>query len=309
MKEMIDVIIPTYKPGAELWALIDILKRQTVEVHRIILMNTEQSYYDALISEDKGMSEDGILEVHHIAKSDFDHGKTRNEGVKYSGADIVVLMTQDAMPADEKFIEKLTLPLSDKKIAACYARQLAGEGSTIVEQVTREFNYPDSDLIKDVEDTERLGIKTYFCSNVSCAYNREIFDSLGGFINHTIFNEDMIYAAKAIKNGYKIAYASEAKVFHSHNYSAAEQFHRNVDIGISQAEHPEVFEGISSESEGMKMVKTTIRRLCKEGQIHRVIPYVYMTGCKYIGYKIGKNYRKMPMGFIRKCSMNPHYFG
>lgn len=305
---MIDVIIPTYKPGAELWALIDILKRQTVKVNRIILMNTEEAYYKRLLEEKTELNDCEGLEVHHIVKSDFDHGKTRNEGVAYSQADIFVLMTQDAMPSDEFFIEKLTEPLTEDGIAACYARQLAGEGSTIVEQVTREFNYPDTDLIKSEADTEKLGIKTYFCSNVSCAYKRDIFDKLGGFINHTIFNEDMIYAAKAIKSGYRIAYASQARVYHSHNYSAAEQFHRNVDIGISQAEHPEVFEGISSESEGKKMVKITIKRLKEEGQGKRIIPYVYMTGCKYIGYKIGKNYRKLPMGFVKKCSMNPEYF-
>lgn len=305
---MIDVIIPTYKPGKELWSLIDKLNNQTVSVDHIILMNTEKSYYDALLSEDKGTAGHEKLEVHHIVKSEFDHGATRNAGIGYSKADIVILMTQDAMPADEKFVEKLTAPLSDKMVAACYARQLATKDSTIVEQVTREFNYPDSDLVKSEADTERLGIKTYFCSNVSCAYNREVFDKLGGFIDHTIFNEDMIYAAKVIKNGYKIAYASEARVYHSHNYSAAEQFHRNVDIGISQAEHPEVFEGISSESEGMKMVKTTIARLKKEKQIGKIIPYIYMTGCKYIGYKLGKNYKKLPMGLVKKCSMNPEYF-
>ncbi|MBQ0028662.1 MAG: glycosyltransferase family 2 protein [Lachnospiraceae bacterium] len=305
---MIDVIIPTYKPGVMLWRLIDMLSRQTVRVNRIILMNTEESGYKKLIECDKGFSEYEGLEVHHIDKKDFDHGKTRNVGISYSKADIVILMTQDAMPCDESFVEKLTEKLSDKTIAACYARQLANLDSTIVEQVTREFNYPAEDMIKSQADVERLGIKAYFCSNVSCAYNREIFDELGGFIDHTIFNEDMIYAAKAIKNGYKIAYASEAKVYHSHNYSAAEQFHRNVDIGISQAEHPEVFEGISSESEGIKMVKTTIGRLWDGGQKRKIIPYIYMTGCKYIGYKIGKKYRKLPMGFVKRCSMNPEYF-
>lgn len=305
---MIDVIIPTYKPGPELWALIDILTRQTVSVDHIILMNTGKEYYDALLKSDKGLSECDRLEIHHLEKSEFDHGKTRNTGIAFSKAETVILMTQDAMPADEYFVERLTAPLSDTKVAACYARQLAGENSTIVEQVTREFNYPGEDMIKGAEDTGRLGIKTYFCSNVSCAYNREIFDRLGGFIDHTIFNEDMIYAAKAVKSGYKIAYASQAKVFHSHNYSAAEQFHRNVDIGISQAEHPEVFEGISSESEGKKMVKATIKRLRAEGQGGKIVPYVYMTGCKYIGYKIGKNYRRLPIGFIKKCSMNPEYF-
>ena len=48
----------------------------------------------------------------------------------------------------------------------------------------------------------------------------------------TIFNEDMIYAADLIHAGYGIAYAADAKVVHSHNYSCSQQFHRNFDLGV-----------------------------------------------------------------------------
>lgn len=305
---MVDVIIPTYKPGTELWALLDILQRQTVEINRIILMNTEEEYYERLVCNEKKRPDPKKVEIHHLSKKEFDHGNTRNKGVAKSKADIFIMMTQDAMPADEFFVENLIRPLADEKIAACYGRQLADENSSLVEQVTREFNYPDVDCVKGMEDTERLGIKTYFCSNVCCAYKRQIFDDLGGFVHRTIFNEDMIYAAGVVKAGYKIAYASKAMVYHSHNYTASQQFHRNVDLGVSQADHPEVFEGISSESEGKKMVKTTIKRLVASKQALKVIPYIYMTGCKYIGYKIGKSYKKLPRWFVKKCSMSPEYF-
>ena len=35
------------------------------------------------------------------------------------------------------------------------------------------------------------------------AYRRDIYEELGGFIKHTIFNEDMIYAAGAVKKAEK----------------------------------------------------------------------------------------------------------
>lgn len=63
--------------------------------------------------------------------------------------------------------------------------------------------------MKSSADLERLGIKTYFCSNVCAAYCREIYCELGGFESGTIFNEDMIYAAKLIKSGYSIAYCAK----------------------------------------------------------------------------------------------------
>lgn len=101
----------------------------------------------------------------------------------------------------------------------------------------------------------RLGIKTYFCSNVCAAYKRDIFEQLGGFVNHTIFNEDMIYAAGVIQAGYAIAYAADAKVIHSHNYSGWQQFTRNFDLGVSHVQYPAVFDGVPPEGEGMKLVK------------------------------------------------------
>lgn len=307
MTALVDVIIPVYKPGTEFKELLQKLYTQTVKPNHIILMNTEEGYYDKFINETGFVPNCDIVEVFHLSKREFDHGRTRNMGVMKSDADVFICMTQDAIPADDCFIEKLIAPLEDKKIAASYGRQLAREDSSIAEKITRQFNYPEDSSVKSIEDTARLGIKTYFCSNVCCAYNRQIFDELGRFVSHTNFNEDMLYAAGAIKAGYKIAYAADARVYHSHNYTAGQQFHRNVDIGISQADHPEVFGAVSSESEGKKMVLTTISAMRDAGKTGAIIPYLYMTVCKYAGFLIGKNYKKLPRSFVRMCAMNKLY--
>ena len=77
----------------------------------------------------------------------------------------------------------------------------------------------------------------------------------------------MIYAGGLIQAGYGIAYAAEAKVIHSHNYNCMQQFHRNFDLGVSQAEHPEIFEGVPSEGEGMRLVKKTLSHLVRSEKI------------------------------------------
>ena len=107
---------------------------------------------------------------------------------------------------------------------------------------------------------------------------------------------------------YAVAYAADAKVIHSHNYSCMQQFHRNFDLGVSQAEHPEVFEGIKSESEGIKLVKQTAAHLVKRRKIHLVPKLVYQSGCKYIGYRMGKMYKKLPDKVVKWCSMSPGYW-
>lgn len=154
-------------------------------------------------------------------------------------ADFMIFMTQDALPADEYLVEHLLKPLeADEKVGAAYARQLPKQDCRFIECYTRSFNYPSVSFVKWEKDTGIYGIKTYFCSNVCAAYNKEIYKEVGGFVDRAIFNEDMIYAGNIAKKGYGIAYQADACVYHSHNYSCSQQFHRNFDLGVSQAEHP-----------------------------------------------------------------------
>lgn len=304
----VDIIIPTYKPTKKLFRIIEQLNKQTYPVKKIILINTEEKYFEQLVYGVPFRERYGNVKVRHISKREFDHGGTRREGVKLSDADIFICMTDDAVPADEQLVERLVEALGQEMVAAAYARQLADEHAGEVERFTREYNYPAQSCVKSESDLSRLGIKTYFCSNVCAAYRRDIYEELGGFIRHTIFNEDMIYAAGAVKKGYRIAYAADARVYHSHNYTAGQQLHRNFDLGVSQAEHPEVFAGIPSEGEGIRMVRKTADYL-KQQHLRKMIPGLYFTSaCKYLGYRLGKNYRRLPFFMIRRLTSNREYW-
>lgn len=94
----IDVIIPLYKPGKELFTLLDKLDSQSVPIHEVILLNTEEKYFEQLIYGTRFLEKYQNIKVYHVSKREFDHGGTRRMGVKKSSADIFVMMTQDAMP-------------------------------------------------------------------------------------------------------------------------------------------------------------------------------------------------------------------
>ncbi len=304
---VVDVIIPVYKPGTELMTLLQRLSTQTHPVNRIILINTDKQYFD-----DKYLFLPQTEAV-HITKAEFDHAATRNMGIEMSSANKVLLMTMDAIPANDYLVEELikAFDISDGQsgaVAVSYGRQLPREDCRMAEQYTRVFNYPEESSIKTQKDIERLGIKAYFCSDVCAMYDTEIYRRLGGFVPKAIFNEDMLYAAKAIQNGYAVAYCASAKVIHSHNYTLREQFSRNFDLGVSQAEHPEVFGGIKSESEGIRLVKNTAGHLLKNGRWYQV-PYLFMTSAaKYLGYRKGLNYKRLSEKRILKCTMNKDYW-
>ncbi len=304
----IDILIPTYKPGEEFARLLQMLLQQSLPLRKIIIMNTEEKHFDKFMFDHPKLAKLTMLEVHHLTKREFDHGGTRHKGMQYSEADICVWMTQDAVPADDKWIEALLAPFADEEVAVSYARQLPKPGTGPLEQFSRAFNYPALSVCKCAADVETMGIKAYFCSDVCAAYRRSTYFHLDGFVRRTIFNEDMLFAAKAIKAGYKVYYAAEAKVLHSHEYSFRQQLQRNFDLGVSQAEHPEVFAGISSEKEGKKMVLAACKHFMEIKKPMEIIHLVMQSGAKYIGYFLGKRYEKLPKGVVKKLTMSPMYW-
>ena len=299
----INVIIPTYKPDRKLDRNLRMLKKQTLQPDKILLVNTEEELFHSSVFPTLPQGE-----IIHIKKSEFDHGGTRNMAAAQCDCDYIVLLTQDAIPADEHLIENLIKPFEDEEVCAAYGRQMADWKDNPVEAYTRIFNYPKESRIKSKEDLPTLGIKTFFCSNVCSCYRKSVYDVMGGFPLHTIFNEDMIYASRLIEAGKKIAYVADAKVWHWHNYSAKEQLKRNFDLAVSQVDAGGLFETVRSESEGIRLVKNTMLYFIKRGRFW-LLPHIFIQNVgKYIGYKLGQNYKKLPRWLILKISLNPSYW-
>lgn len=315
----VDIIIPSYHPDEQFYELLDKLVHQTVRIakeakeddnaylNKIYIVNTEEEYLNTQKVKDIDKNREAI-EVTHITREEFDHGGTRNAAAAVSSADVIMFMTQDAMPEDDKLIENLIKPLKLEQVAAAYGRQLPNEKAGEIERYTRKFNYPSRSCIKSEADLDKLGIKTYFCSNVCSAYKRDIYIRLGGFVTQTIFNEDMIFASTLIKNGYRVAYAADARVIHSHKYTYCQQFTRNFDLGVSQRQYREIFENVKSESEGIALVKKSAKHLLKKGKWYLIPDLVLQSGFKFLGYKFGLRYEKLSNKTRRRLSMNKSYW-
>jgi rhamnosyltransferase len=178
----------------------------------------------------------------------------------------------------------------------------------VLEAEARRFNYPPFSVIKSAADLDRLGIKTFFCSDVCAMWRRSVYDQTGGFERNVIFNEDMILAGKMIQNGYRIAYCADAQVYHAHHYSGIRQLHRNFDLGVSQADYPEIFNMASSSREGLRFVRQTTSDLIRSGRGYLVPQFLWQSGCKYAGYQLGKKYRRLPKRLVRILTDSPAYW-
>lgn len=308
----VDIIIPTYRPDGTFCLLLQKLQEQTFVVHKVIVLNTDGALWNKALADypiARALEQLSCpYTVRHIPKTGFDHGGTRRLGAQMSEADAALFLTQDAVPADARLVEELLRPLADKNVAVSYARQLPRDDCKAAERYARSFNYPPESRIKTKADLPKMGIKTFFCSDVCAAYRLDVFWELGGFEAPVIFNEDMLYAAKAVERGYGVAYAAGARVIHSHNYTVAQQFRRNFDLAVSQKQHPEVFSHVSSEREGLRLVKGTVRYLFRIRKPWLVFGFFLQCAGKYAGYRMGKRYETLGRKRILKYTMNPDYW-
>ena len=302
-KKKVDVVIPVYHPESEFEKLMERLERQTYEVNRIFLMHTTDGQsLESMKERYKNVT------VEEITPDEFDHAATRDKGIRQSDADIVICMTQDACPDNEYLVSELVQALEEANVAVAYARQLPGKESTLLERYTRQFNYPPESKVKSSKDLEKMGIKTFFCSDVCAAYNRDMYLKNGGFEKKAIFNEDMVFASTAINAGYSVAYVAEARVIHSHNYTGFQQFQRNFDNGVSHADNQEAFHNVETLGEGKRLVFDTARYLIRHHEFGQLFRLLYISGCKVVGYKLGEKYYKLPKKLISFCTMNKKYW-
>ncbi|MBR5360333.1 MAG: glycosyltransferase, partial [Lachnospiraceae bacterium] len=156
----IDVIIPVYRPDEKLKSLLKGLAEQSVKPDNIIIMYTRTDGNDHLAPEyiDEGMKACTEFKLYELDRSEFDHGGTRAAALRHSESDIFIMMTMDAVPYDERLIEKLIAVFDkDRYVAEAYARQLPDENSSLAERFTRGFNYPETSMLKSRDDIDTLG--------------------------------------------------------------------------------------------------------------------------------------------------------
>lgn len=300
----ISLIVPTLNAGKYIEPLLQRLKEQTVPIDEIVVIDSESN--DDTVT--KAQKFDGVKTM-TVLRKDFNHGGTRDLAIQQTTGDIILCITQDALPCDEFYVERLIAPFAeDEKIAMASGRQVPRSDANPIEKLTREFNYPEVCFTRSMEDIPRLGVKTFFASDCCSAYRRSAYEAIGGFDKHILINEDMKIAAQFIYAGYKIAYVGTAGVWHSHNYSLKQQYTRNFDVSAFMTMHPDLFSGISATSEGIKMVKWVEKKLLSRGRFFSAAYYVVESGVKFLANRKGRKYKNMNLASLRKRSMHKNYW-
>jgi len=222
------VVIPT-KNGGDLF-------------RKVLNALAEQTLWDCveLIVVDSGSEDDTVAmakqagaKVFEIAPHEFNHGATRDYGIAQANSEYVILIVQDAIPNDANLLQTLLSSLEDAAVAGVYARQIPQPDADVLTK--RNLNgwltgrtqsetrfVPYNGWYEALSPME----KYLFCNfdNVCSAIKKSVWQQeCFGKVN---FGEDIDWAERVLKCGYRIVYESQAAVIHSHNRPLSYEYKR-----------------------------------------------------------------------------------
>ncbi len=294
----LSVVIPTYNAEGYLPKLLERLKNQTVSFELIII---DSSSSDNTVTIAREYTDNIII----IPTSEFDHGGTRTKAAKTASGDIIVFLTQDALPYDNNTIEKILELFEDPDVGAAYGRQIPYDDASLFGKHLRYFNYPDTSYVRTLQDKDKYGIKTAFLSDSFASYRKSALHKIDYFKDGLIVGEDTYAGAKMLMKGFSLGYCAEAKVYHSHSYTVVEEFKRYFDIGVFHKNEHWILETFGkAEGEGGKYVKSEFQYLLTQHVYWQIPAFFIRNGMKYLGYKLGYHYQSLPSFLIRRFSMH-----
>ena len=178
-------------------------------------------------------------EVIEIAPTDFSHGATRNLLMERSSGDHVAFLTQDSVPASERWLAELLSGFAlSQDVALTFGPYLPRPGASPM--VARELDdwfralSPDgAPRVDRLSQAERaiavgalLGPRSFFTDANGCVA-RAAWESVP--FRPIPYAEDHVLALDMMRAGYAKAYVPDAAVIHSHEYSAWGWLRRSFD--------------------------------------------------------------------------------
>lgn len=168
-----------------------------------------------------------------IPPNEFNHGGTRNLGARLAQGEVVVFLTQDAIPADRHWLATLVEALADPRVAGAFSRQLpkpeahaltrrglslwvAGRGQRQVKQM------PSPDHYAQLAPYERYLLAVF--DDVSSCMRKTVWEHLP--YRQVAFGEDIDWGQRALEAGCRLVYEPASRVYHSHNRSPLYEFRR-----------------------------------------------------------------------------------
>jgi rhamnosyltransferase len=301
---MISVVIPVKDGGDGLIGCLDsILGQESSDEIEIVVVDSGSSDGSVAAARARGAI------VHEIAPHEFTHGAARNLGASRARGELLVFISQDAVPVGERWLERLTRPLrEDPDVAGVYGGQLPHPGARPPERYFLAFLYGPAPRRQRAGRVEELSMDTTLFSNVNAAMPRALWERFR-FVEDIVMSEDQEWSRRVLLAGYCVAYEPDAAVRHSHDYTLAAAFRRFFDSGASadraylagQRQSARVLR-----SAAIRYARGEATWLWRTGQ-RRWLPYAALyEGTKMLGLVLGANHRHLSTRLKRRLSAMPN---
>lgn len=229
------IVIPTKNAGPLFKKVLNaVLGQETPWRYEVLVIDSGSS--DDTVEYCRGLG-DEKLHIHTIPAREFGHGRTRNLGISMTSGEFIALITQDALPANQFWLRNLVAAVEQAPdVAGAFGRHLPYPDANpyVARDLQLHFDgFLQWGPIFRLDDAQRyerdVGYRQvlHFFSDNNACIRRSVWDDYP--YPDVDFAEDQIWAKRIIEAGYGKAYADDARVFHSHNYSVIELGRRSFD--------------------------------------------------------------------------------
>jgi rhamnosyltransferase len=161
----------------------------------------------------------------------FNHGYSRNLGVRFSKGEYIIFTVQDAIPTDSNWIEVSMNGIIKNNLDACCGRQIVlHKKSNNPVEWSRPFDEPCLSIVnitpeRFIELPAQKKRELTGWDNVNSIYRKSVLIQLP--FKKIAFGEDAQWAFDALCYGYKIGYNGHSIVEHYHFYDLDFAIKRN----------------------------------------------------------------------------------
>jgi len=297
----VSVVIPVLNAAAYLPSLLNTLFAQKPAPPRDVVL------VDSLSTDDTREIGRSFNNVRIVPIARFSHGAARNLGAREAEGDIIVLLTQDALPRDEFWLAALLRPFSDPQVGAVYSRQIPRPDAPPTEHFFLNYHFPADTPARRVKTGDKpLGLEDVFFSNVSAAVRRSLLLRYP-FDETLIMSEDQQFARDLIEAGYAVVYAPDSAVVHSHRYSLKTAFRRYFDSVYSLTVIFPRHGMATSAAMGGRYFKRELGYMLKHHPLY--FPYYCLyTLAKTSGTVAGHFATRLPRPLLKKLSLHSYHW-
>ena len=161
--------------------------------------------------------------LERIPRTEFGHGRTRNRLAERARGELLVFLSQDALPEGEDFLARLVGPLAEEDVAGATARLLPREDDDPLTTRTA-LDAPEASAEPRVWGPADLGSDTVHFNDVASAVRAEVLRALP--FPDVAFGEDVLWAEGALRAGWRLAFVPGAVARHAHAYGPAQAYRR-----------------------------------------------------------------------------------